>query len=108
MVFIHCSIRDIKVFQNSVFYFSFFLIRTVVGLHVQCPFNIALNNPEQYTKLCKSLSTDLLYLLFYYTSPGTKSLSELKVTYSVFVCKWTLLHTATLNNRGVFCLSTLL
>ena len=66
------------------FYFSFFLIRTVVCI-VQYPFNIVLNKPRQYKKLCVSVSPELLYLLFHYTSPGTKSLSELKVTYSVFV-----------------------
>ena len=40
----------------------------------------------QQKKLCVSLLPDLVYLLFQYTSQGTKSLSELKVLYNVFVC----------------------
>ena len=38
-----------------------------------------------------SLLPDLLYLLFHYTSTGAKSLAELKVTYSVFVCLFLLI-----------------
>ena len=48
-------------------------------------FEINLGNSD---KLCVSLSPDLLYPLFHNTVPGTKALSELKVTYSVFVCRY--------------------